>query len=65
MEAFHLKYIKDSSGNNLVGLSQIKLDCIIEEIEDIEDVELFDLAQSNDDGERYTMKETFQLIETN
>jgi PHD/YefM family antitoxin component YafN of YafNO toxin-antitoxin module len=52
MIAIHPQYIKDSVGENLVVLSQIEFDTLMEELEDLEDVKLYDEAKKEDDGSR-------------
>ncbi len=52
MIAIHPQYFKDSVGENLVVLSQIEFDTLMEELEDLEDVKLYDEAKKEDDGSR-------------
>ena len=63
MITLHPQYIKDTAGKNLVILSQIEFDSILEELEDIEDVCLYDQAKKEDTGERIPMEEAFKMIE--
>jgi hypothetical protein len=64
MTALHPQYIKDSNGNtSMVVLPITEFNNIIEELEDVEDIKLYDVAKSNDTGERIPMEEVFRIIE--
>ncbi|MCX6209971.1 MAG: hypothetical protein NTZ59_10890 [Bacteroidetes bacterium] len=47
----------------MVVLPITEFNNIIEELEDVEDIKLYDVAKSNDTGERIPMEEVFRIIE--
>ena len=64
MDTIHPQYIKDSSGKNMVVLSQSEFDFLLEKLEEMEDIKLFDQAKKEDDGERIPADEVFTIIES-
>jgi hypothetical protein len=57
MLTIHPQFIKDTSGKNLVVLTQHEFDLLMEELDELEDVRLYDEAKNEDDGERMLLSD--------
>ena len=64
MLTVHPQYIKDTAGNNLVVLSQDEFENLMNELDELEDIRLYDEAKKNDTGERISMEDAFNMIES-
>lgn len=59
----HPQYIKDSTGSQLIVLTQSEYHSILEEIENWEDTMLYLQTKRADTGERISMETVFAEIE--
>ena len=65
MLTLHPQYIKDTAGKSLVVSSQTEFDTLMEELEELDEIRLYDEAKKNDTGERISMEDAFNLIDSN
>ena len=61
----HPKYITDENGKKVsVILSINEYNQLLTELDELEDLKLFDAAKESDSGERFSMEDVFDSIES-